>query len=176
MDDLVEASSWMALAYKGFMWWASAGEKDAALANEENVDRAAVAEIGDAADASIISMQNQTSNEQRDEDMQQSWFAGAEGEGASAARGCTAVVAYFHRLSSAMFETLGDLLDEDGEERGGQGKVVIDGEDLSQMGLDQWSESDLAFVRELVGVYWRGREGEVEVRGASVECCGVKIC
>ncbi|KAI4206354.1 MAG: hypothetical protein LQ348_001023 [Seirophora lacunosa] len=50
--------------------------------------------------------------------------------------------------------------------------VEINGDDMSKMGLDVWSERDRAFVEELVDFYW-GRKARV--LGGRVECCGVRV-
>lgn len=50
--------------------------------------------------------------------------------------------------------------------------VPITTEDMRQMGLDPWSESDRVFVEELLCVWW-GRKGQVQ--GGRVRCCGVRI-
>ncbi|WEW54796.1 hypothetical protein PRK78_000221 [Emydomyces testavorans] len=50
--------------------------------------------------------------------------------------------------------------------------VPITTADITQMGLDPWSESDRLFVEELVRVWW-GRKGQVH--GGRIKCCGVRI-
>lgn len=60
---------------------------------------------------------------------------------------------------------------EQGEEEETE-MVEITSDDLTKMGLDVWSESDRAFVEELVDFYW-GRKARVQ--GGGVECCGVRV-
>lgn len=50
--------------------------------------------------------------------------------------------------------------------------VLINTTDITQMGLDPWSDADRAFVEELVRVWW-GRKAQVQ--GARIQCCGVRI-
>lgn len=164
-DNLVEAPSWTALAYSGFMWWASAGERDSSAAEEADSDRAL---LGDLSDFMTASLRGGS-----DDAMAQTWYQGA---GAPH----TAIIAYFHRLTAEIFSTLGDLVDaaddeEDGDDdvEGEERSVVVHSEDTSRMGLDVWSESDKAFVKEVLAMYF-GRTAEVH--GASIECCGIKIC
>ncbi|KAL6703950.1 hypothetical protein ACN47E_008888 [Coniothyrium glycines] len=91
----------------------------------------------------------------------------------------TAVIAYFHRQTSHLIQTLAQLLngsdrkddDDDGERDGGD-TLVMDRDDLSRMGLDTWSEGDRAFVQEFASVYF-GRA--VEIKGSEVECCGLRV-
>ena len=61
--------------------------------------------------------------------------------------------------------------DDDDDER--EDAIEISSDDMIRMGLDTWSETDRAFVRDLVDLYW-GRKCAVPRSG--VECCGVRIC
>ncbi|KAK7545863.1 hypothetical protein IWX50DRAFT_553534 [Phyllosticta citricarpa] len=165
-DNLVEAPSWTALAYSGFMWWASAGERDSSAGEEADCDRAL---LGDLSDFMTASLRGGSS----DDAMAQTWY---QGTGAPH----TAIIAYFHRLTAEIFSTLGDLVDaaddeegDDEEAEGEERSVVVHSEDTSRMGLDVWSESDKAFVKEVLAMYFGRR---AEVHGASIECCGIKIC
>jgi hypothetical protein len=133
-DTVVEPLSWSRLAYNGFMWWASAGERDAYSTTEHNDDRDL---IGDLA----------------------SYSQSVE----------TAVIAYFHRSSSLLVRTLSQLIENDEED--GE-TLVIDGLEMSRLGLDTWSEADRAFVSEFGSMYF-GRG--VEVRGNEVDCCGLRV-
>jgi len=138
-DSIVEPTTWSRLAYSGFMWWASAGEKDAMTTAERESDREIMGDLA-------------------------SYSQSIE----------TAIIAYFHRLSSQLVQGLSQLLlegdredsDEDAE------AVVIDRTELSHLGLDSWSEADRAFVQEF-GSLWFGRG--VEVRGREVDCCGLRV-
>lgn len=44
-DTAVEPTTWSRLAYQGFMWWASAGERDAYTTAEKELDRELVGDI-----------------------------------------------------------------------------------------------------------------------------------
>ncbi|KAL9609114.1 MAG: hypothetical protein Q9167_006092 [Letrouitia subvulpina] len=114
------------------------------------------------------------------------------------------LIGYFHHLTALIVQTLAKVVDEstgsggggggeEEEERGserdgdaddeayaGEGNgqeeedaVFVSSEDMGRMGLDAWSEGDRRFVVEMVEFYWGRR---CEVRGARVECCGVRIC
>lgn len=50
-DTAVESTTWSRLAYQGFMWWASAGERDAYTAAESELDRDLVGDIAEYADS-----------------------------------------------------------------------------------------------------------------------------
>lgn len=164
-DNLIEPSTWAALAYSGFMWWASAGEKDASLSEEADRDRTL---LGDLSDFMTVSHGSIRSS---DDAMAQTWYQGA-------AAPHTAIIAYFHRLTAEIFSTLGDIVDalDDEEHDGDQDEeksVVVHGDDVSRMGLDVWSETDKEFVQEVLQMYFGRRS---QVHGGSIECCGVKIC
>ena len=138
-DKVVEPMSWSRFAYLGFMWWASAGEKDAYTTEEHDRDREILGDLSDFQDGLH-----------------------------------TAIIAYFHRTTSALFTQAAGLIeaaddDEDGEE--GEA-LVISKDDISRIGLDTWSEADKVFIQELLWTYFGRR---AEVHGASLECCGVRI-
>lgn len=165
-SSIVEPSSWAAIAYSSFLWWASAGERDALLADEANQDSVLLDELSNAISPYSYSRlaKRRSSN------------AHEQGEGLENAQEvATLLIAYFHRLTALMLETIEDVVsfDGDAESEADQGKVVVENHDLARMGLDVWSEADKSFVRETVALYF-GREAEV--KGRSVECCGVKIC
>lgn len=87
----------------------------------------------------------------------------------------TAIIAYFHRQTSHLVQTLSEYMDSEREENGEpqEGEMLVIGrEELSRLGLDAWSEADRAFVSE-AGEMWFGRG--VEVRGSEVECCGLRV-
>ncbi|EKG12516.1 hypothetical protein MPH_10386 [Macrophomina phaseolina MS6] len=166
-DNLIEPSTWAALAYSGFMWWASAGEKDASLSEEADRDRAL---LGDLSDFMTVSHGSLRSS---DDAMAQTWYQGA-------AAPHTAIIAYFHRLTAEIFSTLGDIVDaaddeehDEEEDEGEENSVAVHGDDISRMGLDVWSEGDKQFVQEVLQMYFGRRS---QVHGGSIECCGIKIC
>ncbi|KAF2641787.1 hypothetical protein P280DRAFT_397701 [Massarina eburnea CBS 473.64] len=84
-----------------------------------------------------------------------------------------AVIAYFHRSTSLLVNSLHGLIESaDDENADDEGVLVVDKDDISRMGLDTWSEADKAFLSEFLWM-WFGRT--VEVRGTSIDCCGVRI-
>jgi len=193
--DLAEPSSWSALAYNSFMWWASAGEKRTDLDEEEEYDAALLrpfehyTDSGGSPSASRKSPGRSPgmSSGMREFSGEAGWELG--------------VIAYFHRFTGLILKTLADVVDDadvDNDEGGIDGLiptetsgeervrlvqsrdegedarpvVVVESEDMNRMGLDVWSANDRDFVKELLAFYW-GREAEV--RGGRVECCGVRV-
>lgn len=168
-EKLVEPVTWSALAYSGFLWWASAGEKGAEL--DEETER----------DASMFqAYEPYTDTPGRPASLRSSRMM-TDGSPSAPEMG---VIAYFHRLTTTLFEHLSNLVDdseedEDAERRSISGNtddapvVVVEAEDLVRMGLDPWNESDRVFVAQLLDFYW-GRKADV--RGGRIECCGVRIC
>jgi hypothetical protein len=89
----------------------------------------------------------------------------------------TAIIAYFHRSTTLLVNSVNGLIERSDEEENedddvDEGVLVVDKEDLSRMGLDTWSEADRAFLGEFV---WLGWGRGVEVTGARLQCCGVRI-
>ena len=183
-EKLIEPQSWSALAYSSFMWWASAGEQRADLDEEAEHDAALLDGSKYYRDPSPQRPRSSgtTPNRASMEDTP----AGLE----------MAVIAYFHRLTALIFQTLADIVEaSDGDADGDtdadadagadtderpinnsgehEEAIFVTSEDMTRMGLDLWSEGDREFVEELLGLYW-GRKAEVQ--GARVECCGVRIC
>jgi hypothetical protein len=88
----------------------------------------------------------------------------------------TAIIAYFHRSTTWLIKGLNSLVersdDEDAEDDSEDGVLTLDKDDISRIGLDTWSEADRAFLSEFV---WLGWGRGLDVRGAGVQCCGVRI-
>lgn len=89
----------------------------------------------------------------------------------------TAIIAYFHRSTTLLINSVNSLIErsddeDDGDDDSEDGVLAVDKDDVSRMGLDTWSEADKAFLSEFV---WLGWGRTVDVRGAGVECCGVRI-
>ena len=172
---MIEPPSWSSLAYSSFMWWASAGEKRADLDEEVEHDAAL---LRDPNDYSSILPSSPTSRRRSIPNptggMEDGLFQIPE----------MAIIAYFHRLTALILNTLADIVeasdtlgDGDDEEPLRTGGVDdecirVRSEDMTRMGLDSWSEGDKKFVQELLELYW-GRKAEVQ--SARVECCGVRI-
>lgn len=174
-EKMIEPPSWSSLAYSSFMWWASAGEKRADLDEEVEHDAAL---LRDQNDHSNVSPSSPTSRRRSIPNpmggMEDGLFRIPE----------MAIIAYFHRLTALILNTLADIVEaedapadsndqeplrtEDADDK----CIRVRSEDMTRMGLDSWSEGDKKFVRELLELYW-GRRSEVQ--GARVECCGVRI-
>ncbi|KAI0528048.1 hypothetical protein F5B22DRAFT_583417 [Xylaria bambusicola] len=194
-EQVVEPTSWTALAYSGFMWWASAGEK---LRSDEAEEAAQ--------DASLFSSDLASStmgmNMPRPADISASISSLTPRRSSTAAsvpldvdeaRAELAIIGYFHRLTTQflgaltyVIETLSDsglgdespmeeddaLVDADEEDVPGRG-VQIDSDVIKRMGLDIWSPSDAEFVSQLLQTYFN-RQASVEGKG--VEVCGIRVC
>lgn len=118
--EVVEPLSWTALAYNGFMWWASAGEQ---ARSEQAEEGAHDAELLANLSASRMSM----SMDPRSADLSTSIASltprrsSTIGHGHSAlatapldpdeARAELAIIAYFHRLTTQILSTLADLVE-----------------------------------------------------------------
>jgi hypothetical protein len=169
-DKVVEPSTWGALAYSSFMWWASAGEKDEAQFEEDNLDQQL---LGDLSEVAARKGDSQRYHDERNDDDTEADEAGNYGKDATLE---TAVIAYFHRVTKRTFEACAEALDlpadEDDEDQDDRVRSLGTVE-LRRMGIDVWSDSDKEFVRQFVPL-WFGKE--VEVHGIGIECCGVRIC
>ncbi|KAI1127767.1 hypothetical protein F5Y10DRAFT_242061 [Nemania abortiva] len=194
-EQVVEPTSWTALAYSGFMWWASAGEKPRSDEAEEAAQDASL--LSDLA-ASAIGM-----NMPRTSDIAASVSSLTPRRSSTTAvsapleideaRVELAIISYFHRLTTQLLSSLADaidntadadmedespteeddaLLDADDDDVQGAG-VQIDSEVMKRMGLDIWSASDAEFVKELLRTYF-GRQAYVEGKG--LEVCGIRVC
>jgi hypothetical protein len=169
-DPIVEPTSWSSLAYSGFMWWASAGERDAAMDAEEQQDAQLNGDLEDAPPppSSPRGYRDENGVENGEEQEQRP----AEVDSTL----CMELVAYFHRYSHQILSVATNIVDaesEDGTEADeGDEEIVINEEDLRRMGLDSWSAADARFAREVVEMYLGRR---ASVRGSGIECCGVRI-
>ena len=113
-----------------------------------------------------------------------------------------AVVAYFHRMTATIFNTIaatiartddsksveeqyhddtddaspvGDAEEETQAllpEQNEISEVEINHEEMIEMGLDGWSASDKRFVEELTELWFKRK---AVVRTVSIECCGLRI-
>lgn len=157
-SELVEPVTWSAMAYNSFMWWASAGEKDAWEREEANSDLELLADLPDMEDA--ITAQSPTTSSPNLQDAQ---------------RTATVLTAYFHRLTHLVLSALADIVEEadDETEQGIEEDVIeVSFDEVRQMGLDPWSESDREFVKAAMNV-WFSRDAAVN--GEGVRCCSVKM-
>ncbi|QDS77714.1 hypothetical protein FKW77_004093 [Venturia effusa] len=170
-EKLVERISWSSLAYSSFMWWASAGEKEEGLQQEEEQDIQLLDDLAELA-RSVADSQGYH-DEDEEEEASETW-----GKGNGIAEVEMAVIAYFHRITKEIFESCIDVL----EERDGDAEEADDGEDdiitfgsdeLRRCGLDVWSEGERSFIKEFMALWF---ERTVEVHAVSLECCGIKVC
>jgi hypothetical protein len=164
--DIVQPESWSAAAYKSFMWWASAGEMDAWEADETLVDHALLEDLPD-----LDNLKG--SGEEADGDDV------AEGRidlTQSAQKVATILVAYFHRVTAAILQTLADNIehaDDDTEEGYEEDAIEVSNDDMRRMGVDPWNTGDRQFVQEVIRLYFN-REANIE--DDRVNMCGVRLC
>ncbi|GKT53050.1 DUF2347 superfamily protein [Colletotrichum tofieldiae] len=198
LDRIVEPPSWTALAYSGFMWWASAGEQARSEEQEEAAhDAALLADLG---------LTPHTPSMSKPPKSRSSVSGGladsigsvvsrpAVGPDDDEARTELAVIAYFHRLTAQMLTVMGDLVEgssdcyEDGDDEGDQDAddvplrcdseperiaVRVGSDALESMGLDVWNAHDAEFVKELMAKYF---DRKPYIEGKGVEVCGVRVC
>ncbi|KAI5274621.1 hypothetical protein E4T47_02352 [Aureobasidium subglaciale] len=166
-SSLVEPSSWASIAYTSFLWWASAGEKDALLDDEACQD----ARLLDDLPLQITSKHDSSSGRKHP-----STYDKAEGVDLSSQSVAVTLIAYAHRITTMVMETLAEIIEAaDAEsEHGGESTITITihSEDMRRMGLDEWSHSDGDFVKEMAALYF-AREN-VHAAGRTVDLCGIK--
>ncbi|KAK7924547.1 hypothetical protein PG985_006601 [Apiospora marii] len=126
-DKIVEPQTWTALAYNGFMWWASAGEQARSNEAEEQAHDAGL--LADMFSSPSMSM---SMNVPRSADLTSSTAATPFGSSSQPRRLSTAatsaplppeearvelaVIAYFHRLTTNMLTKLADLVEDHGDD------------------------------------------------------------
>ncbi|KAI1634833.1 hypothetical protein F4809DRAFT_616903 [Biscogniauxia mediterranea] len=207
-EQIVEPLSWTALAYNGFMWWASAGEQARSDQAEESAHDSAL--LADLSTSSSISMDMPRSADltasimsltpRRTSSMAAPSSAPIDPD---EARAELAIIAYFHRLTTQILNTLSDIVestsdddsdidvdvddesameDEDAllspseEERDHyrpRRGVRIDSDAMMRMGLDVWSAADAEFVKDMLKTYF---DRKAYIEGKGVEVCGVRVC
>ena len=167
-DSIVEPLSWSALAYSGFMWWASAGEQRLHSDSEADADHALLSGVLLAPTTPITPRTPSQS------------ILRLKADGA--AKQELGIIAYFHRLTTQIITTLSDIIDvTDSDDERNAGDEDVDGElpiwissaDIERMGLDEWSATDHQFVEDVAREYF-GRKATLE--GRTVDICGVRIC
>jgi hypothetical protein len=183
-EHIVEPLSWSALAYSGFMWWASAGERRIASEDESEHDSILLNGFGNSTDPQTPRSARSRSQSSLSQMLPQ------QGPGEPSAKREMAIIAYFHRLTTRILTTLSDIIDatnsddeEEGEETALHDSNDTDGEegppisilstDIAKMGLDEWSSNDNAFIVEVAKAYF-GRTAQIE--GTSIDICGIRIC
>jgi hypothetical protein len=172
-ENIVEPLSWSALAYSGFMWWASAGEQR--LNSEEEAE----------ADSNLLSgLSLSPSAPTTPRTPLQSATSLKVDNGA--AKQEMGIIAYFHRLTTQILTILSDIVDVTDDEQDENGEllnvdddevngpsVYVSSADVERMGLDVWSSSDHQFIEDIAREYF-GRRARVE--GRTVDVCGIRIC
>ncbi|KAI1467260.1 uncharacterized protein F4812DRAFT_56870 [Daldinia caldariorum] len=198
--QVVEPLSWTALAYSGFMWWASAGEKARTdMAEESALDAELLADLTGyrSPSSSSVRMEAPLPPPLPPPILLSASVVSLPPADPNEARVELALIAYFHRLTTQILGTLAEVVEGDegegeleenddveddaaalvddrrvDDESGGCG-VRVSSEDMARMGLDVWSSADAAFVKAATAAYF-GRRAYVEGKG--VEVCGVRVC
>jgi hypothetical protein len=164
--DIVEPESWSAMAYKSFMWWASAGEMEAWDEDEISIDQALLQDLPKF-DNIVGSHQGTDNDDQNEDDPDRT---------KEARKAATILVAYFHRVTEAILQTLASNIEsaDDGTEDGYEEDAIhVSSDDMRQMGVDAWNPRDREFVQDSIRLYFK-REATIEEDGISM--CGVRFC
>lgn len=166
--EIVQPEPWSTAAYKSFMWWASAGEMDALEAEETLIDHELLEDLPD-----VDNIGGGEYEVDGDDD-------NSGKDAAELTRGAQQVaiilVAYFHRVTEAMLQTLANNIEhaDDDTEQGYQEEAIeVSTDDMRRMGLDPWNTGDRQFVQDVMRVYFK-REAAIEDDG--VQMCGMKLC
>ena len=122
-DTIVEPVSWAALAYNGFMWWASAGEQVHNNDQEESSrDAALLADLSPSPhtpsmgtsprprDVSVSSMADSVSS------LTARRLDSESSDPEEEARKELAIIAYFHRLTTQMLTVMAEAVEESSDE------------------------------------------------------------
>lgn len=191
-DDIVEPLSWSALAYSGFMWWASAGEQLLHSEEESESDSQLLSGLSLSPSSPITPRPRSISSTS----LQKFKMNGSISEGEAQQE--MALIAYFHRLTTQILSTVSDIIDatdsdderendhaplnptshslEDcGEDEDGDTgpAMYVTNQDILRMGLDEWSIGDHEFIEEVAKAYFARR---AKVEGRNVDVCGIRIC
>lgn len=172
-ENIVEPLSWSALAYSGFIWWASAGEQRLHSEAESDADAELLTGL-------FLSPSTPQTPKIPRTPSQSVTRLKTEGE----AKREMGIIAYFHRLTTQILTTLSNIVDmtdsdderEDGDLLEGEDNgpiVCVSSADVERMGLDVWSANDHQFIEDVAREYF-GRRAQVESR--TVDVCGVRIC
>ena len=160
---LVEPSSWASIVYSSFLWWASAGERDALLEDEASQDARLLDDLPLPYENTGSRPSSKSGGKRPSTDSE------LDGRGEELQAIALLLIAYVQRLTALTMETLAEIVEAaDAEE-----EIPIQSEDLRRMGLDDWSQSDGSFVKEMAELYF---ERGVNVQKQDVELCGIKIC
>lgn len=160
--DAIEPLPWSVIAYNSLIWWASAGDRRSGLMEAEEI-----------------------ANDQDEEILNDS----VSEEGTTKE---VALIAYFHALSTLIFEVLISVVRRSGggeapdrylddenddsaliasnEDHGGPVEIIE--EDVRAMGLDIWSPHDKQFIVDMVEVWW---DRKAIIQAGVIECCGLRL-
>lgn len=165
---MCERASWREIAYSGFIWWASAGEKrrehpdaDPEASEEESEDedgkqpgRVGAIPYSPGAEPERVPLNRRPRRRSSDDG------SSLEME----------VVGYFHRMTGRLLGVMAEIVEEGEEDE----DVFFSLEDLERLGLDRYSEGDRRFVKAVCRRYF-GREASMEEGGWSC-CTGGRWC
>ena len=189
--DLAESQSWSALAYNSFMWWASAGEKRSDLEEESEHDAALLRRLD--GEGSPNRPRSSGRSPGPDKGLEQGSVSLEMMVIAYFHRLTTLILKTLAEIiddsdqddsnladNQSMDDVRNDtsppadtaLLDPTHDDAKMEA-IVVEADDMTRMGLDVFSKSDVAFVKELVAFYW---DREAQVKVGRIECCGVRIC
>ena len=161
--DVSESSAWADLAYRGFIWWASAGDADAWEADERKEDEEVFDQLPNVAE--VLPDPKTNSNNL------------AKDQGVSYARAtATLVVAYFRRLTELLMTTAANIVeqaDHDTDNGSEENGIQLDSDDLREMGLDPQSDSTREFIKDLFELWFKQ---EAVVADNGIRICGLRVC
>ena len=126
IEKVVEPVSWSALAYNGFMWWASAGEQLRAEKQEETArDAALLADLSPFSPSMTIPSSRRPPPDPLADSLASLNQNGNNTSPNGEARVELAIIAYFHRLTTQMLSVLADVY-EAAEETYADDESIID--------------------------------------------------
>jgi hypothetical protein len=164
--DIVEPESWSAMAYKSFIWWASAGEIEAWEEDEMTTDQALLHDLPNF--HKIMGSHQGTDNDAQNEN--------DSDRTKEAQKVATILLAYFHRVTEGFLQTLANNIesaDDENEQGYEEDAIYISSDDMRRMGVDAWNPRDREFVQDSIRLYFK-REATIEEDGISM--CGVRFC
>lgn len=116
MDKVVEPQSWSALAYNGFMWWASAGEQIRSEEQEESArDAALLADLGHGPSMHMPQSPSRTDLTLTDSIASLTRHDASDASDEGDATIELAIIAYFHRLTTQIVSVLADVVESTDE-------------------------------------------------------------
>lgn len=188
-EQVCEKLSWREIAYTSFMWWASAGEKRRETEAERNYDemffengkrRSGLFQEPD--DDEVVPLLPTSPRRASSSPLPRTVHHRRRSSGFSVRSYSDMgsmemdIVAYFHRLTGKLMTYMAEIVDDSSDEDGSdedEGGVFVTLDDMDKLGLDRYSDADIAFVENICTRYF-GREATVESNGWT--CCGVKCC